>query len=502
MGNQDGARFRFLTWWGRVWGRVEARWGALMARLRGRRRQLRAEARILSAEVRQLGVQLWDRVDDLPFVPSSFKLTPIRTQYYGHGAFMGAAPALLADARWRRILAFLMPDVFEQVRDALAQGADPPRIIPMMENNPVLAAFGVFHGATTVRTDGEESPHHLTGIEWDLFLDADLLADWERERNDPEALTRIMDRVIDTGLIAHASAADTVQESLGICQYRDVRKTPKTGLGGVEIDSWLDLFGRALALAKAEDLSAALTAMNEDPRSDSDEECMRNTFWPVWPVRRSVDLYREITGKPWLSVIIDIKSLRSSPEFLCDLVRALNAHAVHVAAVASFLLEEVVGVSATSQTIDGTVYPPPREIQFFHFAGDLQEACDAGKILEGQSVMFNGASLLDSLKTDAGWPVYSAKLRVLSELEEYRRRFDLHIGIYVQEGDCDHTAASLLSDLSEARPETFELGFAWGGLRDESHLADSKVVRLGYGGQRRLEYVGKARQWKLDGEKA
>jgi hypothetical protein len=496
MANEDSAWFRFLTWFGRMWGKVESGWGALRARLRRRRRQLRAEARILSAEVLQLGVQIWDRVDDLPFVPSSFKLRPIRTQYYGHGAFMGAAPALLADPRWRRILAFLMPDVFEQVRDALAQGADPPRIIPMMENNPVLAAFGVFRGADMVRAD-DESPHHLTGIEWDLFLDADLLADWARARGNDEALAGIMARVIDTGLIAHATAADTVQESMGICQYRDVRKTPKTGLGGVEVDSWLDLFGRALYLAKSEDLAAALTEMNKDPRSDSEEECMRNTFAPVWPVRRCVDVYREITGKPWLSVIIDIKSLRSSPEFLSDLVRALNTHGVHVAAVASFLLEEVQGVSATTQSIDGTVYPPPREIQFFHFAGDLQEACDEGHVLAGQSVMFNGASLLDSAKTDAGWPVYSTKLRVLSELEEYRARFDLHVGIYVQEGDCDHKAASLLSDLSEARPETFELGFAWGGLRDESHLADSRIVRLGYGSQRRLEYVGQARQWRL-----
>jgi len=500
MANEDSAWFRFLTWWGRVWGRVEARWERIMARVQRRKRQLRAEARILSAEVVQLGAQLWDKVDDLPFVPSSFKLRPIRTQYYGHGAFMGAAPALLADSRWRRILAFLMPDVFAQVRDAIAGGAEPPRIIPMMENNPVLAAFGVFRGATMLRDDGDESPHHLTGIEWDLFIDADLLADWALARGDDEAMARIMARVIDTGLIAHASPADTVQENLGICQYRDVRKTPKTGFGGVEIDSWLDLFGRALALAKSEDIAAAITEMNKDPRSDSDEECMRHTFWPVWPVRKSVELYREITGKPWLSVIIDIKSLRSSPEFLSDFVRALNTHGVHVAAVASFLLEEVLGVSSTSQTIDGTVHPPPREIQFFHFAGDLQAACDAGDVMEGQSVMFNGASLLDSAKTDSGWPVYSTKLRVLSELEEYRNRFGLHIGFYVQEGDCDHAAASLLSDLSEARPETFELGFAWGGLRDESHLADSQTVRLGYGGQRRLEYVGQARQWRLGGK--
>ena len=61
--------------------------------------------------------------------------------------------------------------------------------------------------------------------------------------------------------------------------------------------------------------------------------------------------------------------------------------------------------------------------------------------------------------------------------------------------------ASLLSDLCEAYPETFELGFAWGGLRDEAHLDASEVSRLGYGGQRVLEYLGQARQWKLAGER-
>jgi hypothetical protein len=499
VSNQDSVRFRLFTVLGRWWARVETWWNAVFARLRRRQRRLSAEARILRAEVIQLGAQIWDKVDDLPFVPTSFKLTPIRTQFYGHGAFMGAAPALLADRTWRRILAFLMPDVFEQVRGALVGGAGPHEIMPMMENNPVLAAFGAFRGASSARQDGGESPLHLSGIEWDLFVDGDLLAEWARARGDEAAVAKLMDRVIDTSLIAHATAGDTVQESMGICQYRDVRKTPKTGLGGVEVDSWLDLFARALELAQSDDLGAAIAEMAKDPRSASEEECMLHTFAPPWPVRKCVEVHEKVTGKPCVSVIIEIKSLRSSPEFLCDVVHALNEHGVHVAAVASFLLEEVIGVSTATQNVHGVSYPGPREIQFFHFAGDLQAACDAGRVERGQSVMFNGASLLDTIKTDSGRPVYSVKLRETAELEEYRERLDLHVGFYVQEGDCDHAAASLLSDLCEARPDTFELGFAWGGLRDEAHLEASNVSRLGYGSQRMLEYVGKAKQWKLGG---
>lgn len=489
-------RERLLGWWGRAWARVEGWWAVALGAARRRQRRLGAEARLLGAEVRQLGARIWDQVDDLPFVPTRFKLTPIRTQFYGHGAFMGAAPALLGDPRWRRILAFLMPDVFAQIRRALEDGAGPPRVIPMLENNPVMAAFGVHRSAEARRDEDGANTHHLTGLEWDVFVDSDLVEAWEAAHADPAARARVMTRILDTTVIAHASSADTVQEAMGICQYRDVRKTPKTGLGGVELDAWLDLFARALELGRAADLDEAVARMAEDPRVESTEECMLHTFASPWPVRRAVQVHREVTGKPWLGVILEIKSQRSTPEFLIDLVRALNEHGVYIAAVASFLRAEIEGVSAIAQELDGTTLPGPRELQFFHFAGDVQSACDAGELARGQSVLFNGASLLDVVETDGGNPVYSIKLGVVSELEEYRQRHGLTIGFYVQEGDCDHAAASLLSDLVEARPATFELGFAWGGLRDEASLPVSNESHLGYGGQRMLGVVGRARQWQ------
>jgi hypothetical protein len=499
--------FRLLTWFVHLVSRVRQR-------LARRKRRLRERTDLLAAGVTQLGAEVFQRAaeiaqrgrdeflrfSELGFEPSRQGVRPVPTQYYGHGAFMGAAPALLDDPTWSRILAFLMPDVLENLRVALAQGASSSKLMPMMENNPVAAAFGEFRSARGASATGAESPHHLTGIEWDMFVDADLLEEWERAQGHPARMEQVMERAIDTCLIAHANATDTVQETLGLCQYKDVRKAPKTAMGGVEIDSWLDLFGRALTLAEAAErgeFDARLAEMAAEPRSTSLEPCMLNTFAPPWPVTKVVDVYRSVTGRTRLSIIIDIKSLRSTAEFLCDIVRALNVRGVHVAAVGSFIRDEIAGVGATVQHVAGVEYPGPREIQFFHFAGCLQNACDRGAIEIGQSVMFNGASLLRTEEREGMPPIYAPKLDVVRELNDYRGRWGLHIGFYVQEGDCDAEAVSQLSNLVERHPETFELGFAWGGLRDLAHLEKTDAVRLGYGSQRVLEFVGKARQWQV-----
>jgi hypothetical protein len=479
---------------GRIWARIVRKASSFRRRAEARERQLRAEARLLGAEVRVLGAAYWGPVDALPFTAARQRFPPVRTQYYGHGAFMGATPALLADPRWRRILAFLMPDVYAALEESLAAGADASSLMPMLENNPVLAAFGTV-AATNAHREGEH-PNHLAGMEWDLFVNTDLITEWE-EAADDAARSAVMDRVVDTSLIAHANAIDTVQESLGISQYPDVRRSPKTAFGGVEMDAWLDLFGRALHLARTDAFDAEVAAMASEPRSASDEACMRGTFATPWSVDRVTELHQQVTGRPHLSIVIDIKSLRSTPPFLTGLIGHLNRFGVHVAAVGSFLPSEIEGLSRASQQVRGRTLPGPREVLFFHLAGDLQLACEAGSLSPGQCVMFNGGSLLDVVTPEPGRHTYSSRLRVLDELERWRARLDLQIGIYVQEGDCDAAAAAVLSDIVDAWPATFALGFAWGGLRDEAGLPAGPDPRVGYGAQRLLEHVGRARQWRL-----
>ena len=113
------------------------------------------------------------------------------------------------------------------------------------------------------------------------------------------------------------------------------------------------------------------------------------------------------------------------------------------------------------------------------------------------SVLFNGACLL-TVESDgwfSGTDRYAIKHSVVADLARYQARHGLQIGLYVQEGDCDTAAAALLAQLVQDHPETFSLGFAWGGLRDIAACEPEKEARLGHGKQRALTFVKRA--WRL-----
>ncbi|MEQ1566024.1 MAG: hypothetical protein ABMA64_10335, partial [Myxococcota bacterium] len=458
VASDPGRRRRAMNSAGRTWRKVEyaADVGSRPLQVRHRRRTARAS---------QIARELWDAVDDLPFAVCQVAMPRVVRRPYAHGAFMGAAPALLGHPKWRRILAFLMPDVFRDVADAAAKGARTGALIPMFENNPVMAAFGVWRSVEARRggTAVAWGPDELDSMEWDLFLSSDLVEAWELAA--PDARPPVIRSLVDTMVIAHASTTDTVQEQFGMCQWADVRRTPKASLGGVEPGAWLDLFGRALSLAEAPDLGPAIGAMVDEPRKETREECRRHTFADEWSPERVVAVYRGLTERAHLSVVIEIKSLHLRPELLSELVQELNRREVHVAAVGSFVPTDIRGLSAHPQVVRGETLAGPREIVFLHFAGDVQYGCERKSLLPGSSVMFNGASLLVAERAGLRY-AYRVDEEVVDELDDYRRRFELEIGLYVQESDCDAEAASLLSELSGRRPETFALGFAWGGVLD------------------------------------
>jgi hypothetical protein len=490
-----------LRIWVAMWRWVEGRVFAFRQRLAAS--ALAEEAAELEAGVRQLGSgalalvgQIWDQLDDLPLVHELLRIEPIRRQLYAHGAFMGAAPALLADVRWRRILAFLMPDVYADVSEALSEGARPDTLIPMFENNPVMCAFGLWRSLTG-QAEREAWEFELVGVEWDLFIDGALAE--AHEAAGPEERRGIAARILASAVIAHASTTDTLQEALGVCQHADVRKTRKTRLGGLEVAAWLDLFARALLLRRSTDPRAAMVEMAELSRVRIGEQCRLHTFEQPIPAEEAVALFSEITGRPHFSVVLEIKSLRSTPALLADLIDALNHQGIHVAAACSFSLAEVAGLSAHPQTVRGAALPGPREVLFFHFAGDLQRACDAGTVPAGISVLFNGASLLEEDPERIDGP-YRIREAVVEELSVYKDRHGLHIGLYVQEGDCDSAAAERLSALVARSDDPFDLGFAWGGLREEAAIQPDEEPRLGFGSQGRLLLVGQAHLWEVQAE--
>ena len=468
------------------------------------RRALSAKLEAVVAEASQLGDQAlelvmraWDQLDDLPLVPQVLRIPPIRRQLYAHGASMGASPALLADERWRRILAFLMPDVYADVTEALADEKPVSAVIPMFENNPVVAAFGCWRSAQS-GPDGADWLLDLVGFEWDLFIDGDLAEGYDT--CPPEARAERIAAILRTAVIAHAGALDTLQENLGFCQHQDVRETRKSRLGGVEIRDWLDLFARALRLARAEDPGPLLLEMAAEPRIREGDACLLHTFVAPMPPQAAIQTFCEVTGRDHFSVVLDMKSLRSTPTLFADLIHALNGYGIHVTAACSFKLEEIAGLSQVEQVVSGILRPPPREVLFFHYAGDLQRACRAGEVPDGQSVMFNGGSLLSTEGWHTAAPAYVVKGAVVADLGRYQRRHRLQIGLYVQEGDCDSAAAALLGTLVESHPETFALGFAWGGLREEAAFLPTGTPRMGHGSQSFLALVGTANDWVLSAE--
>ena len=243
----------------------------------------------------------------------------------------------------------------------------------------------------------------------------------------------------------------------------------------------------------APDLDVALAEMRPEDRLLEGDACARYTFSQPWEASRVVDIWRRASGQADLAIVLEVKSLRSTAPLVADIVRALNERGLLVRAVCAFKPEEVRGVSAMRQQLDGRDLPGPREIRFFHFAADLQEACEDGQVPSGQGILFNGASLLEA--TGDREAPYRVRTEVVDDLERYRERYGFDVGFYVQENDCDAAAADALSRLVAERPATFELGFAWGGLYDEAAIEYDGEDRRGFGSQGLLAWV--SRGWRL-----
>ena len=86
-------------------------------------------------------------------------------------------------------------------------------------------------------------------------------------------------------------------------------------------------------------------------------------------------------------LILDIKFRHVPKRIWALIVDCLREAGVRVEGIGSFCTEEIRDISQLCSA-------PVRNVLFLHTAGDLQKSCHNGSIKRGDSVFFNGRSLL------------------------------------------------------------------------------------------------------------
>ncbi|KJE92231.1 hypothetical protein CAOG_03241 [Capsaspora owczarzaki ATCC 30864] len=356
---------------------------------------------------------------------------------------------------------------------------------------------------------------------------------------DPVGAATDFEAVLETA-IAHGNVVQSLLELVGYPQYENVLRAPKTSMGGVSAKEWLVLFAEALRLAQVivappgkasapapvpvpapadENASTASDPMSVATALRIIHDLSQGKLRGRAPRGRVAALDRAGQGSnPWvqstssipLSIALDIKSRGLTPQMVCDYVRSLNQIGIHVAAVGSFNAKEIEGVGRTlgrqhvrvpvSDTESHlTETPPPLDVIFYHFVGNVQEACLTGRLKRGDHALFNGGSLLRhnpfpalerpftsssssygqmpnshaDMPFDARMAEYDhlnfvPDLAVIDGLRALKAQVAIHLGMYIQETVAHHDAIAALVLLCNKEPALFDLGFAFGGLDDSA----------------------------------
>ncbi|KAI2502730.1 hypothetical protein MHU86_11715 [Fragilaria crotonensis] len=187
---------------------------------------------------------------------------------YSHGGFFGAAPFLLANPDWISILRKLMPDVYVEISRRILK-APAQKLIHWAENNPVVAAYGTANEL--------QNTTKLVPLEWDVFLDPQLVRRVERVRTQlaflkseaiklegnakqrydqfvlflEEELKRRSAELVDKMMIAHGNLNQLLLEQTGFAKdyiYSRVKRTRRTLGGGMYARQWMAVYAEALRL--------------------------------------------------------------------------------------------------------------------------------------------------------------------------------------------------------------------------------------------------------------
>jgi hypothetical protein len=214
--------------------------------------------------------------NELEFV----SVTPVDRIPYVHGSYASAAPHMIRDVKWMRILKRLLPanhaDAVEIVRageeastrstTAVSQMA---RIMKWAENNPVVAAYGILNSDSGTESHSPMKQHTrkstsrirrlssfsaergraLPVLEWDVFLDPALVKKVEAAMDAAEQMSyddsssanyqaqiaeeievdRQVARLIKRMMLAHGSASHLVSEALGVGSKYNFMKLVEEG---------------------------------------------------------------------------------------------------------------------------------------------------------------------------------------------------------------------------------------------------------------------------------
>ena len=210
---------------------------------------------------------------------------------------------------------------------------------------------------------------------------------------------------------------------------------------------------------------------------DGEGESGASTRFPMNPhashkMAQDIERIAGVLGEP-LRLVLDLKSRRVPPRVWSRLIDSLRTRGLIIEGIGSFDMDElrVIEKGCTSRLTP---------ILFFHSVGDLQRACHANEVKNGDTVYFNGGSLmwkrsrlmeaaergccgaidtaddaiavgetgvtggrLSSPKVGGNYSFqpYAYPRAALSDwersmckstIEDYRRHFNLNIGVYVQ----------------------------------------------------------------------
>lgn len=383
-----------------------------------------------------------------------------------------------------------------------------------MKNNPVVAAYGVIKKLE--RKVQKKKEGSSATLEWDVFLCPESVKTLEsillkRDRlllqlgqeyrspfelktddirftkkkddeddDDRQLLKSLVESDVEarccarflseTMLVAHGSTTQLILEQMGLFRsfnHSQVRRSRKTRGGGVDARSWLTIFAEALR-----------TGANRAEDDDSfvcDKSPLSSNYLDHQPVPESVRLINMALGggdnSDRLRLIIDSKSRRVSPRVWAMVVEALGAYGIQVEGVATFVHQEIRGLSDFS--IAG--------ILLCHTAGDLQRACHEGRVRKGDKIYFNGGSLLITERDRiTGSTVYRLRPFAIdgsnsrSTVRAYKEAFDLSLGLYCQEFAIDDAAVNLLVKEVNRTDTVYDLGLSWGGLNGKTILRSSR----------------------------